>query len=252
MKEPILIFTDGACSGNPGPGGWGTILLIHGQVTELGGFVPGTTNNRMELQAVLEGLQTISNHLNSKDSEVHIYTDSVYVIRGITQWIFAWMRNQWKTKEGEAVLNKDLWMDLFTVVQHLKSKSQLSWLYCRGHVGIPGNERCDEIAVAYSKNLKVNLYRGSAEKYFVDLSHLPEDTSLPEMKGPSGPKKKAFSYLSKVGSIVFRHRDWGSCERRVKGQSGALFKKAMSQAEEVEILKSWGLSESTSIKESEN
>lgn len=250
MQEPIVVFTDGACSGNPGPGGWGSIILSHGQVFELGAGALATTNNRMELQAVLEAFQFILSLQKNSQSRILIYTDSVYVIRGMTQWIFSWMRNSWKTKEGVPVLNKDIWMDLYERVREIKKHHVLEWHYCRGHVGIPGNERCDEIAVSFSKNIKIDLYRGDLESYFVDLSQVPEDTSLPEMKTMSAPKK-AMSYLSKIGSKVMRHKDWASCERRVKGQSGALFKKAMNLQDEKEILKGWGLSEDFSIEESE-
>ena len=243
--KSILFFSDGACSGNPGPGGWGVVAVTpDAQVKEMGGGDKSTTNNRMEMMAVIEALKYV------KDLEypIDFYTDSTYVIRGITQWIWAWKKRNWQTAEGEEVSNRDLWDRLFNLVMDRSAKGKINWHYSRGHAGIPGNERCDEIAVCFSKGQWVDLYEGSLLKYPVAIFDLPEDTSLPEMK-PRGEKKKAYSYLSLVGGEVWRHWDWASCERRVKGQSGAKFKKAMSASEEAEISKSWGVSKETPIKE---
>lgn len=237
MSVPsIKIFSDGACSGNPGPGGWGCIIeLPTGMVTELGASDFSTTNNRMELTAALRAFEFIEEQKN----DVHFYTDSTYLIRGITQWIWGWKKRQWKTAEGAEVLNRDLWEKLDRVIQ----KRKIHWHYVRGHVGIAGNERCDEIAVAFSQKKNIHLYHGFSDNYSYNLNHLPEDTSLPEMKA-RGEKKQVYSYLSLLGGAVIRHQNWGSCERRVKGQSGAKFKKAMSRQEELDILKSWGVSSS--------
>ena len=241
----ILIFSDGACSGNPGPGGWGAIIVtLDGQVYELGGFAEATTNNQMEMTAVIQALEKIKNI----EGAVSFYTDSTYVIRGITQWIWGWRKNNWKTAEGKEVLNKDLWMDLFSLVMKRNGESKISWHYSRGHVGTPGNERCDEIAVNFSQGKWVDLYKGPLLKYSIAIYDVPEDTTLPEMK-PKQEKAKAFSYLSLVHGEVWRHTDWTSCERRVKGQSGAKFKKAMSSDDESKILTEWGLSTQTEIKQ---
>jgi ribonuclease HI len=243
-KESVLIFSDGACSGNPGPGGWGSVIRYGGQVREIGGGERSTTNNRMELTATIEALKEIS----GIETSVNFYTDSTYVIRGITQWIWGWKRNGWKTAEGNEVSNKEFWQALHALVQDRGVEGRIDWRYSRGHVGTPGNERCDEIAVAFSKNQSIDLYHGSEKNYSVDLNHLPADHSLPDMKSP-GEKKKAHSYLSNIGGIVYRHKDWPSCQRRVGGKSGAKFKKAFSAQEENEILKSWGLGPQTSILE---
>ncbi|MEK2690048.1 ribonuclease HI [Bdellovibrio sp. GT3] len=241
----IQIFTDGACSGNPGPGGWGAVVLLQNDsVTELGGGDRPTTNNRMEMKATLEALKFVS----EIPGPVHFYTDSTYVIRGITQWIFGWKKRGWKTAEGAEVLNRDLWEELGQVVQARGASNKVDWRYSRGHVGIPGNERCDQIAVAFSKNDHVSLYTGSLKNYPVSILEVPADHSLPEMKSPT-EKKAAFSYLSNIGGLVYRHRDWPSCQKRVNGQSGAKFKKSTSAQDEQEILKSWGLPASTPIKE---
>lgn len=241
----IQIFSDGACSGNPGPGGWGSVILLpNDTVIELGDGDRATTNNRMEMKATIEALRYIS----QAPGPVHFYTDSTYVIRGITQWVFGWKKRGWKTAEGAEVSNRDLWEDLSAVVQARGASNKIDWRYSRGHVGIPGNERCDRIAVAFSKNEYVNLYSGSLENYPINILEIPKDFSLPEMRSPT-EKKAAFSYLSSIGGIVYRHRDWPSCQKRVSGKSGAKFKKSTSAQDELEILKSWGLPSTTAIKE---
>lgn len=235
----ILIFTDGACSGNPGPGGWGAVVATpEGQVTELGGAVPNTTNNRMEMSATIHAL----NSVRSNKTPIDFYTDSTYVIRGITQWIWGWKKRGWKNAEGAEVSNRDLWEVLHDEVLK-RGDAKINWLYSRGHVGTPGNERCDEIAVAFSKGKWVDLYVGPLLEYGIAIFDLPEDSSLPEMKEKK-EKKVAHSYLSYLDGKVMRHSDWGDCERRVKGRSGAKFKKAMSASEESSILSAWGLSNS--------
>lgn len=246
FKNSILIFSDGACSGNPGPGGWGSVIAWpDGRIREIGGGAPATTNNQMELTATIEALKLIQND----KGEVHFYTDSTYVIRGITQWIWGWRKRGWKNAEGQDILNQEYWRELSRVVGARGSENKIHWKYSRGHVGTPGNERCDEIAVSFSKKKWIDLYEGPLLQYPVAIFDVPENGEVPEMR-PREEKKAAFSYLSYVGGIVYRHRDWGSCERRVKGQSGAKFKKAMSASDEAEILKTWGLSASAEIKES--
>jgi ribonuclease HI len=244
-RKQIVIFSDGACSGNPGPGGWGSIVVLpDNSVFELGAGDSSTTNNRMEMMAALEALKAIADIL----APVDFYTDSTYLIRGITQWIWGWKKRGWKTAEGADVSNKDIWEELAQVVQARGPAGKIEWKYSRGHTGIPGNERCDEIAVAYSKRSRPDLYRGSLESYPVDVMNLPTNTELPEMKSPT-EKKVAHSYLSNIGGIVYRHKDWPSCQRRTSGQSGAKFKKSTSAADEIAILKSWGLGAETPIKE---
>ena len=231
LRDYIQIFSDGACSGNPGPGGWGSIILTpDDRVVEVGAADPSTTNNRMEMTAALEALKEIS----SVKIPVRFYTDSTYLIRGITQWVFGWRRRGWKTAEGGDVSNRDIWEELSNVVSARGAAGKIEWHYSRGHVGIPGNERCDEIAVAFSKRQRPSLYQGPLSHYSINILQVPSDTSLPEMKSPT-EKKAAFSYLSNIGGIVYRHKDWPSCQRRVNGQSGAKFKKATSSAEELDI-----------------
>jgi ribonuclease HI len=234
---PLIIFADGASSGNPGPGGWGAVIAWpDGQVAELGGGDPQTTNNRMELTAALRALTRISGYSGA----VTLYTDSVYVIRGITQWIWGWRKNGWKTAEGQEVINQDLWKALSAELARQKEKIRVDWRHVRGHSGVPGNERVDEIAVAYSKGRTPSLYSGPLLGYSVPIHDLPENTELPEPKPRTAKKAPAYSYLSIIGTLPMRHPDWKSCESRVKGQTGARFKRADSAEEEAQILRSWG------------
>lgn len=231
---PILIFADGASSGNPGPGGWGSIIVYpEGQVLELGGREAPTTNNRMELTATIEALKA----LPKTGSRVEVYTDSTYVIRGITQWIWAWRKRGWISSEGKEVANTDLWQKLFQI----NSQHEVKWHYVRGHSGIPGNERVDQIAVAFAKGAWIQLYRGPLLQYDVAIHDIPEDTKLPDPKPitRSAPARP-YSYLSLIGNIPMRHSTWKECEQRVRGQSNAKFKKAMSQEDEKQILRAWG------------
>lgn len=150
-KTVQRIYTDGACSGNPGPGGWGVVAYLNdGSVQELGGAETQTTNNRMELQGAIAALKFL---LESGQTEpATIYTDSEYVKNGITQWIAGWKRKGWKTSAGKAVLNQDLWETLDELKQRLEKQlsSPISWKYVKGHSGDRGNDRCDEIARAFA------------------------------------------------------------------------------------------------------
>lgn len=138
------VYTDGACSGNPGPGGWGTVVYFtDGSVHEMGGAAPQTTNNRMEMQAAIAALEFLA--AAQPREPISLYTDSEYVMKGITQWIQGWKKKGWKTSTGKPVLNQDLWQ----VLDRLNSK-QVVWRYVRGHSGNTGNERCDAIARGFS------------------------------------------------------------------------------------------------------
>ncbi len=135
----IEIFTDGACKGNPGPGGWGVLLRAPGHEKELFGGAPLTTNNRMELTAVIEGLSALK-----KPCEVDLYLDSQYVRQGITEWIAGWKAKGWRTASRQPVKNVDLWQRLDELVQG--SGHRIRWHWVRGHAGHEGNERADELA----------------------------------------------------------------------------------------------------------
>jgi len=237
ITKKILLFTDGACSGNPGPGGFGSVLVHpEGRIQELGEGRAETTNNRMEMVAVLKGLHAIE----SDKGDLLILTDSTYVIRGLTQWIFGWKKRGWLTADGKPVVNKDIWQELEKAVSARKALGAVDWGYVRGHQGIPGNERCDEIAVAYSKKLPISLYNGPLLKYPFSIYDVPEDISLPVQKSKDKAKKKAaYSYLSYIGGELQTHKTWAECEARVKGRSGARFKKSISADDEKKIIKDW-------------
>jgi len=137
MDNVVEIFTDGACKGNPGPGGWGALLRFGPHEKELFGGERETTNNRMELTAVIRALQALN-----RPSAVHVHTDSQYVQKGISEWMPGWKRRNWRTAEGKPVKNQDLW-------QHLDQLAQLhriEWNWVRGHAGHPENERADALA----------------------------------------------------------------------------------------------------------
>jgi ribonuclease HI len=133
----VDIFTDGACRGNPGPGGWGALLRSGSAEKELYGGEAATTNNKMELTAVIRALEALKG-----PSRVRVYTDSQYVQKGIQEWIHGWKRNGWKTAAKEPVKNKELWIEL----DELRSKHQIEWHWVKGHAGHPENERADALA----------------------------------------------------------------------------------------------------------
>ncbi len=138
-EERVLLFTDGACSGNPGPGGWAALLRYRTQERELSGGEPATTNNRMEMLAVIHGLEALK-----RPMPVRIYTDSQYVMKGVTAWLAGWKRRGWKTADRQPVKNVDLWQRLETAL----SRHQVEWQWVRGHDGHPENERVDALARA--------------------------------------------------------------------------------------------------------
>jgi ribonuclease HI len=238
-ERQIVVFTDGASKRNPGPGGWGAIIVTpDGHVTELGGGAAETTNNKMELTGAIQAFS----RLEGTAGPVAIYTDSTYVIQGIREWLHSWRRRGWKTAAGNEVLNRELWEELSRLTSARGART-ISWHYVRGHVGTPGNERVDEIADAFAVQRPVALYDGPLSGYTVSIGDLPDDTTVPARSkpAPGGSKAKGapYSYLSVVDGKPMRHATWAECEQRVKGRSGALFKKATSAADQEAILRAW-------------
>lgn len=137
MNKKAIVYTDGACSGNPGPGGWGATIKIDHETFEIFGGEDNTTNNRMELIAAIKALE----YLN-ESYEITLYTDSNYVKDGITKWIFNWKKNNWKTSSKKIVKNSDLWIQLDAI----QEKRKVNWNWVKGHSGNIGNERADELA----------------------------------------------------------------------------------------------------------
>ena len=175
MKNKIIIFTDGASKGNPGPGGWGAIVINlkvskvesknpEGEVIELGGREEQTTNNRMELTGAIKALEASG----TEEADIVVYTDSKYVIGGMTGWIKNWQKNNWRTAAKKEVLNRDLWERLNAAAEG----KNITWTYVGGHVGVAGNERGDEIASGLALGEKITLYQGPLAGYRVKILDL--------------------------------------------------------------------------------
>jgi ribonuclease HI len=230
MEKLITIFTDGAAKGNPGRGGYGVVFTDGDTVCELGGHKAYTTNNEMELMAVVEALKVMA----KKKQPVAIYTDSKYVVEGAKGWIFGWVKNGWKTKAEADVLNKALWQELLPLLGIV----DITWHKVPGHVGIIGNERADAIASGFAEKGDVSLYSGPSSDYNLNLS----DTSYDQLKAQerSDARKrqnqKAHSYISLVDGQVEIHQTWSECEARVKGKKGVKFKKSLDAEDEKTII----------------
>ncbi len=251
MKERggHLLFTDGSSLGNPGPGGWGTVLVLSGgRVVEAGGHEKRTTNNRMELVALIEGLRRIE----KEKGDVTIYLDSSYVHKGATEWSHAWKKNNWRTKGKKDVENRDLWEALLPLLEDRKRYGVVTWKHIPGHSGLAGNERADAIATGFArleergqaKDDDVELFEGDLGDYDVDILNTTVDKGTAEKRTASRAhsRAKAYSYLSLVKGVAKRHMNWADCERRVKGVAGAKYKKSLSPSGESAILREWGVS----------
>lgn len=137
MTESVVIYTDGACRGNPGPGGWGVVLRYKGKTKELFGGDPDTTNNRMELTAAIKGLEALN-----RPCKIKLHTDSKYVLQGITEWMSNWKKRGWKTANKQPVKNEELWRRLDAALQ----RHDVEWIWVKGHSGDPGNDKADRLA----------------------------------------------------------------------------------------------------------
>ncbi|MCF7815946.1 MAG: ribonuclease HI [Candidatus Pacebacteria bacterium] len=227
--KTVIIYCDGSSIGNPGPGGWGAVVLYESgkNIEELGGYVKGTTNNRMELTAAIEAL----NKLKEKKAAT-IKTDSMYVINGITKWVFGWEKNGWQSSQKKEVLNKDLWQELMKVSE----KHTVTWEHVRGHEGVTFNERADMIANGYARKEVVKLFVGSEDKYKEFLKDMPKARVV--SSSSSSKKGKTYSYVSLVEGKVEVHKAWAECEKRVKGKK-AKYKKVFSTDEEKALIELW-------------
>lgn len=227
-----IIFTDGSSRGNPGPGGYGAIVgYAHDnikRVKEIGGGEKSTTNNRMEMMAVIEAL--IHARRLAPDDEIVLYTDSEYVKKGATEWAYGWASNGWMTKANQAVLNKDLWQKMLAILESV----EVEWKVIPGHAGIPANERCDAIATSFADDNPADLFDGEYADYGISF----EIKSILSSKASksSGTGKKAYSYVSAIKGVVKVHKTWAECEARVKGEAGARYRKALSKDEEMKLI----------------
>ncbi len=240
--QDYIIFTDGASKGNPGPGGWGVFIVskMGNQVYELGGREDQTTNNRMEMMAAINALAFFEKKKES--CHVVIYTDSTYLLKGVTGWMFGWEKNGWVTGAKEAVQNQDLWQELLRLSFTLKSSVSIEWQKVAGHSGVFGNERVDEIATAYAEGNRPLLFSGSVSDYekmsgkVIDTSIVP---SIVSSKKSSSKGKKAYSYVSLVDGVVKTDSTWDACALRVRGAKGAKYKKVFSAEEEKALINLW-------------
>lgn len=231
MENTFIVVSDGACSGNPGPGGWGLILVVPGHgVYEFGGSEPDTTNNRMELFSFYRGLQEVYRFAGLTDSRgLRVLSDSKYVLDGAEKNLRNWMRKGWKTQSGDDVKNRDLWERIGKGQELLLEKGfRIHYELVKGHAGSEANERVDQIAVRFSKGEPVDLYSGIRPDY-------PLSFETGKVFAPV--------YLSWVGGVLLRHRSWEECRKAVEGKAGARYKKVKNSLEERETLKSWGVSD---------
>lgn len=152
QQDKVIIYTDGAAKGNPGRAGWGAVFLVNDKVIEIGGGVEHATNNQMELTAPIEALKHIKNKF-SNHKNIEIVSDSKYVILGITEWVYSWMKNGWRNAAKKPVVNRELWEELYELTEELKPK----WSYVKGHNGHEYNERADVIATSFADGEPVEL-----------------------------------------------------------------------------------------------
>lgn len=243
-SKPNIVFGDGSSLGNPGPGGWGVVAHLNDEVIERGGADPYTTNNAMETKALVEALALIEEHSQTL-TEVWICFDSQYVLRAAQSWVFGWSKKAWKNSSGNPVANQDLWREVLERSLRIKKKTKMRFFYVAGHSGHDGNERVDELARSFAEGSNPILYKGDLSQYSVDLfSQLDGIQPIEEIESRPFAKPKANTkgyYLSFVGGTLYRDETWGACEARVKGVSGAKYKKIKSSNEEEQILKQWGV-----------
>jgi ribonuclease HI len=241
MNTEYVLIADGACSGNPGRGGWGLIVKSpDGHVREFGGMEDSTTNNRMELFGLYRGLQEVYRNA-ARDAQnpprtapplVHVISDSKYVLEGAEKSLPRWSRNGWVTTAGEPVKNRDLWEKIEKGLSLLKDAGfAFRFELVKGHAGTEANERVDQIAVKFSQGLQPELYQGPIDAYPVSLN--------------PGTKFEPV-YLSLVAGKLERHSTWEQCKRATDGKNGAKYKKVKNRLEEEETLRAWGLGPSRS------
>jgi ribonuclease HI len=248
MKNKVLIFADGASRGNPGRGGYGTVVVsgleenfnsnsgvLH--IKELGDRDDMTTNNKMELSAVISGLKYCEKIGLNNAAEFSVYTDSKYVMNGAKSWIYGWKKNGWKTTSKEEVKNKDLWEEMSDLIDGKK----INWVLLPGHAGVVGNERCDQIATNLADKEKDELFDGSLSVYdhpkILDVFYNPDLIKVAKDDKKSKSSAKAYSYVSKVDGKINVDKSWSDCEKRVKGKKGALYKKSISLSDQENISK---------------
>ncbi|MEO5646366.1 MAG: viroplasmin family protein [Candidatus Paceibacterota bacterium] len=246
MSKQLTIYTDGASRGNPGPGGWAAVILAADFGMEIAGNATRATNNQMELAAV-EAVLSDSGAL-AWDGPIVLYSDSMYVINGLTKWAKGWERNGWITSTKTPVENKGQWQNLLVLMKEYGSRISIEKV--KGHAGDLYNERCDELAVAAALGKNPVLFSGSLKDYksFLDENGYSEignskmSSATPAAKKSTAKKGDvAYSYVSMVGGVVHADKTWAACEKRVKGVKGAKYKKVFSKDEETELMQDYTL-----------
>ncbi len=235
MLRQFQIISDGACSKNPGPGGWGLIVATpDGKVQEFGGAEEDTTNNRMELFGFYRGLQEVYRFLKTHPDasvtsiRVRVVSDSKYVLEGAEHSLPKWVDRNWKTVAGEPVKNQDLWEKILKGQEMLKGLGvEFEYVLVKGHSGSEANERVDQIAVRFSRGEAAKLFQGDLQSYSISLD--------------VGARFEPV-YLSFVSGKLGRHSTWDACKKATEGKPGAKYKKVKNRLEEEETLKSWGAS----------
>ncbi len=228
-----IAYTDGAASGNPGPGGWGFVLVSpEGAILERSGGNPNTTSNRMELAAAAEAADTV--RIRDPKATLLIRTDSKYVCDGFQKGLARWPKAGWKTLAGSPVQHQDLWELL------LELRDRIRFEKIPGHAGYAPNERVDALAVGASQGRSADREWTPEQNYSI-----PRSILLGEVPSASLQKWRSPIYLSYLGGRLERHTTWAECEKRVKGQGAAKFKKVQTDAEEARTLELWGISDSS-------
>ena len=255
----VIVFTDGSSRGNPGKGGWAAIIFIPkvnegGEakilVREIAGREDRTTNNRMEIFAAINALKEICLCFTVQKSvlvlaipPIKVYSDSRYLINGITKWIHGWKKNGWRSSAKQDVLNKDLWESLDAAA----SGKNVAWLYMAGHAGNYFNDKADILATSFADGKDAPLFTGGLEDY--PAKRYFRDFGSGDSKGSGELSKaikmkrsgRAYSYISMVKGDIKIHHTWRECEDRVRTISGARFKRADSAGEETLILEQFRL-----------
>ncbi len=245
--ETVTIYTDGSSRGNPGPGGYAAICIYPDakglyHVAELGGREVNTTNNRMELQGLISALDHMQDfYARGTQITFSFFIDSSYVLKGAKEWLSGWKSKNWITSTKEEVKNSDLWKELDTLLEmHKANGIKFKWNLIKGHSEIAGNERCDVIATEFADGDKPKLYSGLLTGYFVptilETGAVSGSANGKTKKKSSKSSKPAYSYVSLVNGQISTDKTWEECEKKVKGKSGAKFKKSFSVSDEKDII----------------
>lgn len=240
--KTLTIYTDGASRGNPGPGGWGAVVLVDGYAMELAGAAKKATNNQMELEAVISVLS--DSGAKAHKGPVVVHSDSAYVINGLTSWMYGWEKKGWVTMAKTQVENKAMWQKALVLAKEYGDR--LTFTKVSGHAGDLYNERCDELAVAAALGKKETHFQGSQKDYDAFLKEIGTMKKVESGKVKVKSKKKkdtgpAYAYVSTVGGKVYSDKTWTACEARVKGKKGAKYKKVFSKAEETSLIQDYTL-----------